>query len=889
MANNMNKQTIAPEVMNIVNAFASKIFQQSAIYDGYKTLAVSLYAIQKDSNVNSAVIDILKDEIVDLRKYLSGEEISTLSSNYQQVVEYCLDDYAKDIANIRNGQFSQPKELTTFILKALDIPSGSNVYLPFAGLCSEVPMLKECNIDGDELDPMIWAYGQVLLLSYKGSVKIECSDSFRTLEKTDKMYDYIISVPPFNIGRGTRKLTEYEAVRMAFENKLRPGGYLCFVLPQSLVFGSYKQELLREFLVDNGYLRAIISLPQIFTPFTGIKTVVLVAQKEHGENFVLVDGSSFVTKNTQVSRRSVFKYSSLLETMRNFDETYCKVLTKQDLDEGYNLDPVRHLFVLPDIKEGEKLYKVKKLVETCSKSLGRSRYGNGDVTFVMKKLHDSYIQCEVEESPVSEKMPRQRYEVQTPCVVVQVIFGKIKVGMIRNRHETCVIGTLQDAFFLRVDNSIVSDEYFLKALTSEFVAKQVEAKSIGSSIPRLTSDDFFSLEIPIPSLEAQKNAIMDDLNEGISEGEKKLAMELEEYKEDVHIKKHAVGQILFGLNSNWSLLNTIREVTGGKFSEDMVFGEDDDAMSVKEILDAMGDFLKSVNKAINAFTAGEEAIYKEEDVALAPFFMEYAKTHKNPVYTIEYQQSIDDFADRDIYHADADSQNTNGAEQIAIKKGDPTKWIKFSSNALERIMDDICANAVEYGFKGREHERNLIKVEIKREDGNYIAIISNNGSPANADMNSKSVFKFGVTSSGHRNNHSGIGGYEIKKLMERFGGKAEFVNMPKETFPVAYRLTFTKTNFMDVVNSVDDDLFALDVDDYIEEQKTLDVMSQMEIEGYIEEQKTLDVMSQMEIDDYIAEQESLDALEMSDEEIEWNSKKFLELLNKKRTTPQNEK
>ena len=850
MANNMNNQTIAPEVMNIVNAFVSKTFQQSAIYDGHKTLAVSLYAMQKAYNVDSAVIGILKDEIVDLRNYLSDEEIATLSSNYQQVVEYCLDDYSKDIAHIRNGQFSQPKELTSFMVEALDIPSGSNVYLPFAGLCSEVPLLKGCNIDGEELDSIIWAYGQILLQSYNASGNIKREDSFSTLEKVDIKYDYILSVPPFNLGHGTRKLTEYEAVRMAFENKLRPGGFLCFVLPQNLVFGSYKQKLLREFLVDNGYLRAVISLPQIFSPFAGVKTVVLVAQKEYGKNFVLVDGSNFVTKNSQMSRRTVFKYSSLLETMRNIDEKYCKVLTKEDLDEGYNLDPARHLFVLPDINEGEKLYKVKELVELCSRSLGRRRYENGDVTFLMKKLHDSYIQCEVEESSVSEKMPRQRYEVQTPCVVAQAIFGKIKVGMIRNRHETCVIGTLQDAFFMRVNNSIVSDEYFLKALTSEFVAKQVEAKSIGSSIPRLTQDDFFSLEIPVPSLEKQRSAIMDDLNEGISEGEKRLAQELEEHKEDVHIKKHAVGQILFGLNSNWSLLNTIREATGGKFDEDLVFGEEDDAMSVKEILDAMGDFIKSVNKAINAFTVGEDAIYKEEDVALAPFFMVYADTHKNPVYTIEYQQDIDDFADTNIYYPDSNHQNDNSTDvscgkQIAIKEGDPTKWVKFSKNALERILDDICANAVEYGFKGREHEKNIIRIVIRREDDNYVVIVSNNGCPANPDLDNKSVFKFGVTTSGHRNNHSGIGGYEIKKLMERFEGKVEFVNLPEDPFPVAYRLIFTKTNFMDLVSLDNDDIDAAEIEEYIK-NGIVDVMSEEEEQEYMAEKKMLYFMSKEE-------------------------------------------
>lgn len=857
MANNMNNQTIAPEVKNIVNTFVDKIYRQSATGDGYKMLVASLYVAKNGSGVNSDVVSVLRKDIIDLERFLSDEEISTLFDNYMQVVDFCLDDYTKDVARINYGQFSQPKELTAFILKALDIPSGSNVYLPFAGLCNEVQMLKDCNIDGDEIDRMIWAYGQIQVDAYMASftestpcVNIECRDSFRTLEITNNKYDYILSNPPFNLGRGASKYTEFETVKMAIENKLRPGGYICFILPQSFVFGSNRQELLREYLVDNGYLRAVISLPQIFSPFAGIKTAVLVAQKEYDKNFVVVDGSSFLTKNTQEGRRNVFKYTSLLETIKNFDEKFCKVLTKVNLDKGYNLDPARYLLVLPEIKAGEKLYKVRDLVEPCSKSLGLRNSENIEATFLMKKLHDSYVHCDVEESPVGEKKPKHRYEVQTPCVVVQAIFGRIKVGTIRNRKETCIIETLQEAFFLRVNNSIVSDEFFLKALTSEFVSKQVEAKSVGATLPRLKKEDFFSLEIPIPSLEEQKNTIMDDLNEGISEGEKKLAQELEEYKEDVHIKKHAVGQILFGLNSNWNLLNTIRKATGGKFDEDMVFGEEDDAMSVKEILDAMGDFLKSVNKAVNAFTAGEEAIYKEEDVALAPFFMVYADTHKNPIYSIEYQQQIDDFADTDIYYSDTDHQNDNSTDglsgkQIAIKAGDPTKWVKFSANALERILDDICANATEYGFKGREHEKNIIRIEIRREDDNYVVIVSNNGSPANPDIDSKSVFKFGVTSSGHRNNHSGIGGYEIKKLMERFEGKVEFVNMPEEPFPVAYRLIFTKTNFMDLVSFENDEIYDAEIAEYVE-NGIIDVMSEEEEQEYMAEKKMLYFMSDEE-------------------------------------------
>ena len=55
MANNMNNQTIAPEVKNIVNTFVDKIYRQSATGDGYKMLVASLYVAKNGSGVNSDV------------------------------------------------------------------------------------------------------------------------------------------------------------------------------------------------------------------------------------------------------------------------------------------------------------------------------------------------------------------------------------------------------------------------------------------------------------------------------------------------------------------------------------------------------------------------------------------------------------------------------------------------------------------------------------------------------------------------------------------------------------------------------------------------------------------------------------------------------------------
>lgn len=906
MANNNIFQTVSNEVMNLLYAYANKRREFSIIDDYYKQLSVSLYAWVKGERASEKVLHILNDQVFNLNEYFSVEEIKLLTDNYMPVIEYCLDGYTKDLLMSESFEFSQPKELTAFICEGLDIPEGASVYLPFAGFCSEAVGMSNVKVEGDEISERTWAFGQIRLDAHGIDAHIDNGDSFANLKKQDERYDYVIFNPPFNLHYGQNGETEYDAVRMAFDNKLKQGGFLCCVLPMNFVFGGSRAEALRRFLVDNGYIRSVISLPKIFAPFTNVNTVVLVAQKEQATHFALVDGREFVTKNTQETGRQVFKYTSLIDSIVNKDENYYKVVSQESLNENYNLDPMRYLFVLPAINSEEKLYFLKDLVKIVGKSIGVKSSEKRKSSFLIKRLSDNYINCDVEKSPAGEKKPKRRYEVSSPCIVAQVIFGNIKVGQLTEEVPNCIIDTLQDAFFMQAKREIVLEKYLLKMLTSEFVGKQVKAMCTGVAMPHLSVADFFSLRIPIPSLEKQNESLMEDLHEGLSEGEKKMAQELEEYKRDVHIKKHAVGQILFGLNSNWELLNTVRECTGGKFDESMVLGEENNSMSVKEIFDSIGDFLKAVNKAINAFTAGEEETYKEEDVALAQFFIDYRNTHKNSVFQIEYQPSGDDFADKDIpvilYDKDGQPVGVSKTDFV-LRKGEPTKIIKFSKAALERIMDDICANALEYGFKGRESENNRIKIEIQTKEGCYIVFISNNGHPAKPGLNSDDVFKFGVTSSGHRDRHSGIGGYEIKKLMERFDGTIEFINSPEEVYPVAYKLVFTKTNIVNTENlSLDmeiedyiaeqkaqEEMDRLLIQDYIEEQNAQDALAELEIQDYIEEQNAQDALTEMEIQDYIEEQNAQYVLEPTDEEIERNTQQLLKNLRRNKNNSTEDK
>lgn len=353
--------SIANEVKNIVVNFASKYRGVLQYTETMNALVASLYVIKRGNEAKTDVVRILEPIIVNLEECFENKELSILLDNYQEVVEYALDYYNSSIQGKSAAIISQPKELTTFINEMMDIESGSKVYLPFAGLATEAIELENCNITGEEMSLTAWALGQILLDAYDVKNDIVIGDSFDNLANLDKSNDCIIFNPPFAIKYREDSLSEIDAVKSAFNNKLKDGGWMCCVLSQGFLFNSGKDKQLREYLIDNGYLRSVILMPKIFAPITSINPIVLVIEKKKSDNFILVDGTEFSVRN-KVNNGTLLKASSLLEAIKTFDEKYCRVLTSAELSEDYNLSPTRYIYRLPKIKANETLYKLKDIV-----------------------------------------------------------------------------------------------------------------------------------------------------------------------------------------------------------------------------------------------------------------------------------------------------------------------------------------------------------------------------------------------------------------------------------------------------------------------------------------------------------------------------------------------
>lgn len=680
------------------------------------------------------------------------------------------------------GMFSVPQELTRFMASLADHTENQKIYFPFAGFASEMSYFPEAKCVGTEINPDAWDLSRARFSIAGRKDNISLDTSFEELQRVDKSFDGVMMFPPFILMDHHHKLNENDAVRLAITNKLKPGGWLITALPLSFTYTA-RAKSVREFLVNEGYLTAVITLPQS-QPFRSVPLCVLIAKKIKQEKFILVDGLS-LSSSDKSHNDHTFSDIDLLDIIEKGSRNYVISLQKVDLDKQTDLYPSRYLLQL-QTPEGFDKYCMEDVVTTVGKRVYGNRIDRTKKVYSLKGFSNSKGSIATLEE--EKKTCNILYCIDEPCVAVKFANGKPSVCFIDHPVDGYVY-LFHNVFLVKPTSLVSSPYYLMKVLLSDEVKCQVAAWSVGSVFRILSLTDFLQLTVFLPSLKKQEETLMTD-------NEKELATALEQQKNDmkiyqreIHRRKHAVGQIVSRLNSAWNLLQAIKESNDGIIDTHKVIKFRTE-VNVGELVDRIGDLIDRVGTSIDNFTIGENELYTVEEFALIPFLRSYMDSNKSSVFTYNSDQLEEDTALTDLIDQE------DG--KVRIQAGQHMHYVTFSKNALAKILDDIISNALEHGFKGREE--NMIKMSFDTDGDKYIVLVQNNGNPIPTAMPVENIMLFGETTASTDTNHSGIGGYEVALLMEKFDGKAEIISTPDSEFTVTYKLTFNKTNADDLAS-----------------------------------------------------------------------------------------
>ena len=758
--------TLSPVAYQAIQKFIEKQLRDYKLRDGAWKLIVSLYAVRNKSDKET--LEILAKYKVSIDGFFTKEEFVALMKEYKEVVYYCASSSFPLSDESWQAVLYTPQEFFMWLCNRLaNVKQGSDIYLPYAKLPWFVYNLPACHVCGFESDKRLWAFSRIILDALGINSDITLSDEPHISD--GHKFDFVFTEPPIREFREMRSIIG-NLCDIAHHSLKEDGGMLC-ILPMSFCWTSSGWFDFRKTLWERKCSIRLISLPNsTLSRATSMAVCLLHITNDHKGNVVLIDATSDYFMNNRQGNSVNAK--RILEVLGNRDELYVWQGQWSDLTDSLKLTPSRYLIdrYLPTPQEGEELIPIGELIEFYG--LPRKRYAEGDFIGI-RELSSNYLNCDLTLNESQEKTSLPFENEGKRILLAGYMSGKFKVGrMIEISHVE--LNSLKPeilSFSIRSDK--VTEDFLLRSILLPETALQAKMLQAGTVLGRIKMEDFCQIKIIVPSLEKQERICKNDSRKGLTEADRKLLESHEDFRKDIHIKKHAIGQTVFDLN-NWmnTLLRAIEE--GHVVVDNNAIMGNIKKIRVTEIIPSLTKALNRLQNQIYKFDRGNKMT--ATSIALSDFICKYADEHKSPIF--EYK-ICDVFSRTD--HEDIQDE----------------VHITFPSDALRIILENIISNACNHGFEGRTSEQNRIRIESGVDGTDVILSISNNGNPLHEQISPEDIFTYSKSSK-NDGNHFGLGGYEVRSLMREFEGDADVISSPNEEYTVTYRLVFHHTNLSEI-------------------------------------------------------------------------------------------
>lgn len=391
------------------------------------------------------------------------------------------------------------------------------------------------NFAGYDISPDMVRLSRVnMYLHHFTKPKISEYDTLTSEEKWDDCYDVILANPPFMTPKGgimphsryrvKAKRSEVLFVDYIAEH-LNPTGRAAIIVPEGIVFQSanaYKE--LRKYLVDDGLLYAVISLPAgVFNPYSGVKTSILLIDKCFAR---LKDEILFVKLNNdgfdlRAQRREI-KENDIPEII-HIVKKYHTDLEPQTADDEIRQHPLvtiasKEEVVARDyILVGERYkncefsnatFPMVQLDSICQTASGgtpnsstREYYENGTINWLKSGEVRQGLIYSAEQKITELGLKNSSAKIFPVDTVLVAMYGATagQVGLLKVGSATnqAICGILPS------DKILPKFLFYLLKGKKEFLITQ----STGGAQPNISQKIIRNLQIPLPSLSIQENIV----------------------------------------------------------------------------------------------------------------------------------------------------------------------------------------------------------------------------------------------------------------------------------------------------------------------------------------------------------------------------------------------
>ncbi|HDN9006325.1 TPA: type I restriction-modification system subunit M [Aeromonas veronii] len=331
---------------------------------------------QKNTILRHLMEDFAKDEL-----NLKPSRVGTLDV-IGNAYEYLIKNFAAS-GGQKAGEFYTPPEVSDLIAELLEPMPGDTICDP---ACGSGSLLMKCGrkvvanhgekhyaLYGQEAIGSTWSLAKMnMFLHGEDNHKIEWGDTIRNPKLLDKngdlmRFDIVAANPPFSLdkwgyeeagndkfGRFKRGLPpktkgDYAFILHMIETLKPKTGRMGVVVPHGVLFRGSSEGKIRQALIDENLLDAVIGLPDKLFYGTGIPAAILIFKKQKvDDNVLFIDASRDFKAGKNQNLLSADNIAKIVATYRN----------------GGNVDKYAYLASLKEIKENDYNLNIPRYVDT---------------------------------------------------------------------------------------------------------------------------------------------------------------------------------------------------------------------------------------------------------------------------------------------------------------------------------------------------------------------------------------------------------------------------------------------------------------------------------------------------------------------------------------------
>ncbi|MBW6513529.1 MAG: type I restriction-modification system subunit M [Candidatus Syntrophosphaera sp.] len=297
-----------------------------------------------------------------------------LGSAYEYLIKYFADSAGK-----KGGEFYTPRTVVKLLVNILDpaedaeicdpaVGSGGMLIEAFSHVESKYGSARKLTLYGQEKNGTTWGLCKLNMLFHNIlDAQIENGDTLMEPKHVEggefKRFDIVIANPPFSQNYSTDGMKFKERYRFWMPAKskadfmfvqhmfstLKSNGRLAVIMPHGVLFRGGEERKMREWLIKEGYLEAIIGLPPALFYGTGIPACILVINRNAASArkevlFINADHEYKVGKVQNILRPEDIEKISYVYRHKRELNAYSRLAKHEELEaEEYNCNIRRYV------------------------------------------------------------------------------------------------------------------------------------------------------------------------------------------------------------------------------------------------------------------------------------------------------------------------------------------------------------------------------------------------------------------------------------------------------------------------------------------------------------------------------------------------------------------